>query len=166
MGHPVREIINFVFIPVWKLSRWGTGMTKVVAQRKRRTSTFHTQNPLWIDARTPTLERPQFVIEMTSSTLLRIQSWDHTYRVASSEDGRLRHWSTASSSQKRMSALICCTNNCMPPTRWYRVFIKYCVFFWTLPVLLQRWCSTCLLQGKTEKSRVRNILKSMKKHNI
>ena len=27
----------------------------------------------------------------------------------------------------------------------YRVFIKYCVFFWTLPVLLQRWVSTCLL---------------------
>ena len=34
----------------------------------------------------------------------------------------------------------------------YRVFIKYCVFslefmffFWTLPVLMQRWFSTCLV---------------------
>ena len=59
----------------------------------------------------------------------------------------------------------------------YRVFINYCVFFlkifeffWTLPVLLHRWCSTCLVcvhthwqRGKTEKSRVRNILKSSKK---
>ena len=35
---------------------------------------------------------------------------------------------------------------------YYRVFFKYCVFFpkilwffWTLPVLLQRWCSSCLV---------------------
>ena len=60
-------------------------------------------------------------------------------------------------------------------TLWYRVFIKFCVFpliffnFWTLPVLLQRWCFTCLSvythwhQGKTEKNRVRNIHKSLEK---
>jgi len=52
------------------------------------------------------------------------------------------------------------------------VFIKYCVFFlkileffWTLPVLLQRWCKRevrCTqsdTEGKQRKARVRNELK-------
>ena len=53
---------------------------------------------------------------------------------------------------------------------YYRVFIKYCVFFlkmlwffWILQVLLQRWCSTCLVCVHTltrRKARVWNILKS------
>ena len=59
---------------------------------------------------------------------------------------------------------------------YYRVFIKYCVsslkfcdFFLTLPVPLQRWCSTCLVCVHTltlrenRENRVRNILKSSKK---
>ena len=41
--------------PVWKLSRCGTGITKVVTQRKERISNFHIQNPLCIEARTPLL---------------------------------------------------------------------------------------------------------------
>ena len=54
----------------------------------------------------------------------------------------------------------------------YRVFIKYCVFSLKccdFPVLLQRWCSTCLAcvhtdtEGKQRKTRVRNILTSLEK---
>ena len=51
-------------------------------------------------------------------------------------------------------------------------FLKMLWFFWTLPVLLQRWCSTCLVctytdtEGKQRKARVWDILKSSKKHNI
>ena len=43
-------------------------------------------------------------------------------------------------------------------------FLKNVWFFWTLPVLLQRWCSTCLVcvhtdnKGKQRKARVQNIL--------
>ena len=44
-------------------------------------------------------------------------------------------------------------------------------FFWSLPILLQRWCSTCLMcvrthtdtEGKQRKASVRNILKYSKK---
>ena len=32
-----------------------TGMTKVVTQRRESTSSFHTQNPLCMEARTPLL---------------------------------------------------------------------------------------------------------------
>ena len=32
--------------PVWKVSRWGTGMTKVVTQRRQSTRSFQAQNPL------------------------------------------------------------------------------------------------------------------------
>ena len=51
----------------------------------------------------------------------------------------------------------------------YRVFIKMLWFFWTLPVLPQCWCSTCLecvhtdTEGKQRKARIRNILKSSEK---
>ena len=54
----------------------------------------------------------------------------------------------------------------------YRVFIKYCVFLWfflTLPVLQQRWFSTCLLcvhKLKPRENRVRNILKNSEKNTI
>ena len=47
------------------------------------------------------------------------------------------------------------------------LFLKILWFFWTLPVLLQRWFSTCLVfvhtltprEGKYRKDRVRNIIK-------
>ena len=51
-------------------------------------------------------------------------------------------------------------------------FLKISKFFWTLPVLLQRRCSICLIcvhtdtEGKQRKARVRNILKSSKKTTI
>ena len=51
-------------------------------------------------------------------------------------------------------------------------FLKMLWFFWTLTVLLQRWCSTFLVlcthnsTGKQRKPRVRNILKSLKKNTI
>ena len=61
----------------------------------------------------------------------------------------------------------------------YRVFIKYCVlllkmlwFFWSLPVLLQRLCSTCHYvvrvhkAGKPRTSSQEYILKFVKKDNI
>ena len=61
----------------------------------------------------------------------------------------------------------------------YRMFIKYCVFslkFWDCSELCQFCCSAGVLPawlcthtntlGKQRKTRVRNILKSSKKHNI
>ena len=52
-------------------------------------------------------------------------------------------------------------------------FLTILWFFWTLSVLLQRWCSTWLVcvhtltpKKKQRKARGRNILKSSKKHNI
>ena len=52
-------------------------------------------------------------------------------------------------------------------------FLKILWFFWTLPVLLQRWCSTCLVclhtltpRGKQRKARVRNILNPCIVHHI
>ena len=58
----------------------------------------------------------------------------------------------------------------------YRLFIKYCVFFLkillfflTLPVLLQCWCSTCLAhwhRGKTEKDQSPEYSKIFRKNTI
>ena len=48
-------------------------------------------------------------------------------------------------------------------------FLKMLCFFWTLPVLLQRWFSTCLVCVHTltpRENRVRNILKIRKKNTI
>ena len=57
----------------------------------------------------------------------------------------------------------------------YRLFINFVFFpsnfeiFWTLPALLQRWCSTCLVCVHTLtpwENRVRNIFKSSEKNTI
>ena len=51
-------------------------------------------------------------------------------------------------------------------------FLKMLWFFWTLPVLLQRWFSTCVCvhpltpRGKQRKARVRNISKYLEKKTI
>ena len=56
------------------------------------------------------------------------------------------------------------------PTK-YRVFIKYCVFsltfliFWTLPALLQCWCSACHTLTPRE-NRERQYLKIFEKNTI
>ena len=51
--------------------------------------------------------------------------------------------------------------------------LKILWFFWTLPGLLQRWCSTCLVcvhttdtEEKQTKGRVRNIFKNSEKNTI
>ena len=48
-------------------------------------------------------------------------------------------------------------------------FLKVLWLFWTLPVLLHRWFSTCLVFVHTmtpRDNRVRNIFKNSEKHNI
>ena len=48
-------------------------------------------------------------------------------------------------------------------------FLKMLRFFWTLSVLLQRWCSTCLVCVHTlapSENRVRSISKSSEKNTI
>ena len=45
-------------------------------------------------------------------------------------------------------------------------FLKVLWFFWTLPVVLQRWCSTCLVcvhKLRPRENRVQNILNNSEK---
>ena len=48
--------VALLCLPVWKLSRCGTGTTNVVIQNRTSINIFHTQNPLWREARTPALK--------------------------------------------------------------------------------------------------------------
>ena len=70
--------------------------------------------------------------------------------------------------QKIISTMIAC-QVCQDEILW---FFLYSWFFWTLPVLLQRWFSICLVcvhtdaKGKQRKARVGNIFKNFRKNTI
>ena len=55
---------------------------------------------------------------------------------------------------------------------FYRVFIKFCVFskfflfFWTLPVLVQRWCCTCLRKLANKHSHLVRVCSRFSKKTV
>ena len=81
---------------------------------------------------------------------------------------RLR-WQQQSSVRSEVAIILLASSQFSTLT-WYRVslnivfFLKIFWIFWTLQVLLQRWCSTHTGTGR--KQSPKNILKSLKKHNI
>ena len=84
----------------------------------------------------------------------RVRSSNHAYRVAKGLDWPLNHF------------VITLYTGCSLKIVF---FLKILWFFWALPVLLQRWCSTCLVCVHTltpRENRVRNISINSEKNTI